>query len=267
MGITGKGVKIAIIDSPLNTGHSEFKNNLVHYETISKSNSPASFHGAAVASIATGKQSGIAPDADLVYFGAQFAQKQTVYDSLKKVLEMNEKLPDNEKIQVLSMSNGFFGNDIETAQIKELVKKLSDSGVLVLSSDMMKTQGLPFGTLNKIDPMGDPDDFNNYIGTQDGITSDFENPERTLYVNAGDRTVATATNNKSFRHDSASSTSWTLPYIAGVYACAKQVNPKITKEEFWDKAQKTGVPTFDENNTRIGTIIDASALMKCLSEN
>ena len=34
--------------------------------------------------------------------------------------------------------------------------------------------------------------------------------------------------------------SWSIPYLAGTYALAAQVNPDITLEEFWDAALKTG---------------------------
>lgn len=71
-GITGKGVKIAIIDQPLGK-HKEYSQNLIHHESINCEEvgwTGASMHGAAVASIAVGKETGVAPDADLVYFSA-----------------------------------------------------------------------------------------------------------------------------------------------------------------------------------------------------
>jgi subtilisin family serine protease len=48
MGITGKGITVAIIDQPLNTEHIEIKNNIVHYESAGyPEHREAEFHGTA----------------------------------------------------------------------------------------------------------------------------------------------------------------------------------------------------------------------------
>ena len=71
MGITGKGLTIAIIDKPLNTEHVEIKDNIVHYESIGfPENATADYHGNAVSSLLAGKTVGVAPDAQIVYFAA-----------------------------------------------------------------------------------------------------------------------------------------------------------------------------------------------------
>lgn len=68
IGITGKGVGLAIIDQRLLVDHCEYKNQLRMYEEIHVAKgSGASMHGAAVASIAVGKTIGVAPDADLYF--------------------------------------------------------------------------------------------------------------------------------------------------------------------------------------------------------
>ena len=96
LGLTGKGMSIAIIDTPL-SDHQEYHDNLVYYEEFDfhenreiyeniRSNfyphtptyeenertmggSKGDMHGAAVASIAVDKTCGVAPDAKLYYFG------------------------------------------------------------------------------------------------------------------------------------------------------------------------------------------------------
>jgi subtilisin family serine protease len=66
LGITGRGVGIAIIDEPLLVGHQEYADRLQLYEEIDIGPTSASeMHGPAVASIAVGKTVGAAPDADL----------------------------------------------------------------------------------------------------------------------------------------------------------------------------------------------------------
>lgn len=66
-GYDGTGVGIAIIDNTLLGDHLEIKNNLKFYKSYSNENEIASMHGIAMASIAVGKNVGVAPNADLYY--------------------------------------------------------------------------------------------------------------------------------------------------------------------------------------------------------
>ena len=76
MGITGKGITVAIIDQPLNTEHIEIKDNIVHYESAGyPEHIEAQFHGTAVSSLLAGKTVGVAPDAKIVYFAANNTKK------------------------------------------------------------------------------------------------------------------------------------------------------------------------------------------------
>lgn len=89
MGITGKGITVAIIDQPLNTEHSEIKDNIIHYESNGyPEHLEAQFHGTAVSSLLAGKTVGVAPDAKIVYFAANATKiKRTLADeNFQKVL-------------------------------------------------------------------------------------------------------------------------------------------------------------------------------------
>lgn len=72
-GLTGKGVNIAIIDQPLGM-HQEYADNIIgQVHDINSEEmgwNEASMHGAAVTSIAVGENTGVAPDAGLVYYSA-----------------------------------------------------------------------------------------------------------------------------------------------------------------------------------------------------
>lgn len=54
------------------------------------------------------------------------------------------------------------------------------------------------------------------------------------------RTIAAPTGYFDYTHDGRAGCSWTTPWLAEVYLLAKQVNPKITPEHFWETALKTG---------------------------
>jgi len=111
-GIAGAGVGIGIIDNVFYALHSEYKDNLRWYEEI---NSFAwhvnpEFHGSAVTSIALGKRCGVAPDADLYYIGLNgilFAGLSTGHSigyAINRLVSINEKLPQDRKIRVISIS-------------------------------------------------------------------------------------------------------------------------------------------------------------------
>ncbi|MFA5835413.1 MAG: hypothetical protein WC837_00520 [Bellilinea sp.] len=61
--------------------------------------------------------------------------------------------------------------------------------------------------------------------------------------------------------------SWSIPYIAGVYALVAQVKPAITPEEFWRLALQTG-QTIELNHKgeiySLRSILDPVALMAAL---
>ena len=67
-GITGDGVGIAIIDQGLYSSHEQYKDNLMLYENFHCIDGQiATMHGSALASIAVGKDVGVAPGAKLYY--------------------------------------------------------------------------------------------------------------------------------------------------------------------------------------------------------
>jgi hypothetical protein len=55
-----------------------------------------------------------------------------------------------------------------------------------------------------------------------------------------------------------------MPYLAGVYALAAQMNPAITPDRFWALAMKTSRTTAFQHGERaytLGPIIDPVALI------
>jgi hypothetical protein len=61
--------------------------------------------------------------------------------------------------------------------------------------------------------------------------------------------------------------SWSIPYLAGTYALAVQVDPNITPDEFWEAALKTGraihiLHVGKEYELRV--ILDPQALIETL---
>ena len=246
MGYTGKGVSYAIIDSGTldkdGNQHQDIKFKEYHVsEYADKKVDINHYHGRAVSYIAQE----IAPDADCYYYAQQNGEGMDapVLDNLKQILEKNKTLPEDKKIRFVSMSMPLYGGE----ESKKVVSELDKQGVWVFYSGCPEDDSK--GYLNKKDPMGDPNDFNNYqimtggaavIVTPDGKENKFVDPTgKTLFYNSGDRTVPDSSSDVAYRHDSRASQSWTVPVIAGYYTLACQADPSMTKEKFLALAEQT----------------------------
>lgn len=254
-GITGKGVGIAIIDQTLLVDHVEYKDRIKLYEENEESGKDtAVMHGPAVASIAVGKTVGVAPEADLYYIAGDFGtvnNNNFEYDfsllakNIDRILEVNNDLPEENKIRVISISVGWDESQKGYEEITEAVNRAKEAGVFVVSSSLEETFGYRFHGLGKY-PKSDADSLESYK------TGSWwqDNAERILGIYAVDAPCLFAP--MDFRCTAAPNGvndyvvycnggwSWTIPYIAGVYALACQVKPDITYDEFWNIALETG---------------------------
>jgi len=291
LGITGKGVGIAIIDKNLLVDHVEYKDQLRMYEEIHISKlggmqaMQAQMHGPAVASIAVGKTVGVAPEADLYYISSSnesrfsniyyFLFKKIKYltpkwyvKSIYRILEINKKLPQDKKIRVISISWNCDRKDFLQA-----VKDADKEGVFVISCAIQKTHNLRFNGLGK-ESLKNPDDINSFSPGLWWAKSFYTNPDEfkidsTLMVPMDSRCTASQSGNNSYVFYINGGWSWSVPYIAGLYALACQVNQGITPKEFWNKALETGdVIEIEKNNKKykLGKIVNPVKLMESLKQ-
>ena len=253
-GITGKGVTVAIIDWPLYTDHQETKDNFIHYEELDwdKRKFDYEFHGIAMASIICGKTVGVAPGVNLAYFapnitkgteGETPAGNGNTYISndiaaLRKILEMNKKLPKDKKISAVSISRGWYQKSNLYPEFKKVVNELIDSGVMVLHVGTWAYDNLKGYVLLDREPNSDPDNVSSYsIG----------HPGGNLAIPNGGRTIAGNQATDNYRYDGKrqGGSSDSVAYTVGVYALAKQVYPDLMPKEFFDIVLKTG---YNVNN-------------------
>lgn len=267
LGYTGSGINVAIIDSPILTEHSEIKSSLVsYYQDYSEFNEYAFFHGQAVSGILVGDETGIAKDADLYYFAVNTQTTDKRLSALRKILEHNATCNPDEKIQVVSLSWGINKGGDGYEEYRDLLKELYNSGVFVATADFNMLDETLFGTkmnygaLVKKDQTVDSDDFSNYTAMYNFHGA----PQEILLVPCGDRTVASCLGNEKYRHDSAASTSWSTPALAGIYAsvlqCAVKNNVELSPAIFWQYALETGVEIKDDSGRLMGKAINAEAL-------
>ena len=260
-GITGKGITIAIIDNKLFTEHPEYKDNIVHYENIGFPDVfPSMFHGSATASILCGKTVGVAPDVKLVYFAsspAKYIKESDTWEMdnlhendikvLKKIYDMNARLPKDKRISAVSISRGEYHNSKNLPAFKEAVNKLIESGVMVLPVNSFDVyDDVNFAILyRKTD--SNPDDVQSYTISHSGCMFDTGD---CLLAPAGGRTMANSGGVDSYIYYGMNGGfSWAAPYIVGVYALAKQVYPNLQPKQFFEVAKKTG---FVVSSTQAG---------------
>jgi len=289
-GITGKGIGIAIIDGAILTEHEEYKDSLKHYEIIHDPYEFADYHGVAVASIATGKTVGVAPDADLYYFAAitgeeidgKFERNDTWFaQGIRRVIELNTILPPDRKIRVISISNGISQDDVKIAKA---IKEAQEEGIFVVTNPyfMLETLGYYFDGLDR-KPLKDPDDPNSYEPGLRWADEYYKNEylrnrekysgkdvNQMLLTPMDSKSVASPVGIDDYDFYRGGGPSWSIPYIAGIYALACQVKPEITPEEFWTIALNTGDTieiTHNSYNLSLGKIVNPNRLIDTLSSH
>ncbi len=286
-GITGRGVGIAIIDQPLLVDHTEYANQMRLYEEINvETRTDAQMHGTAVASIAVGKTTGVAPEADLYYIGAwtgdwggpeRFTYNFVYYaQAIHRILELNAQLPADRKIRVIALQTGWDPEQKGYAEISAAVDEAKAAGLFVVSSSLEKTFGFRFHGLGR-SPLADPNQVASYepglfwsskYYATDPRASDFY--ANRLLIPMDSRATASFCGTDDYAFYRQGGWSWAIPYIAGLYALAVQVRPSTTPDEFWNAALATGKDidlTHDGTVFRFGKIVDPPALIARLQRS
>jgi hypothetical protein len=275
-GISGKNIGIAIIDQSLLVDHQEYSSQIRLYEETEDVQGGYSMHGPAVASIAVGKTVGVAPEADL-YFIATNMCSQGTYESndfaclaksVLRIIEINRQLPSDRKIRVLSISVGWGSPSKGYAEITAAVQKAKDAGIFIVCSSESDIYGLQFQAMGRV-PLADPNKFESY---EPGIfwAKDFfqgYSLKNTLLVPMDSRTTASPTGVNDYVFYREGGWSWSIPYIAGVYALAAQVKPDISPDVFWSTALQTGRTieiSHEGKQYSFGVILDPVALIHTL---
>jgi hypothetical protein len=267
-GITGKKIGIAIIDQRLLVNHQEYSSQLRLYEETKDVNGEAEMHGAAVASIAVGKTVGVAPDADLYFIANNYCNRgdfACLAKSVRRIIEINAQLPFDRKIRVLSMSIGWGPESPGYDEIQSAVQDARNAGIFIICSSESQIYGFNFQGLGRA-PLSDPNDFNSYEPGSWWAGDFFKGyySSNTLLIPMDSRTTASPSGVGEYVFYREGGWSWSIPYIAGVYALAAQVKPDITPDVFWSAALSTGrtIQIRHEGKTySFGVILDPVALI------
>lgn len=268
-GTTGKGVGLAIIDQGLLVDHVEYKDQLRMYEEIHNGDKIAQMHGPAVASIAVGKSVGVAPDADLYYiastFGTYDGKGGFEYDltwiarCIERIVEVNKMLAQDRKIRVISISLGIAGGQwYGTEQALAAIEAAEKEGIYTVYVGSDKYWGMGR------EPLEDPGEFSSY--GKGLFWRNRKMNETILLIPMDSRCTASPTGVNDYVFYREGGMSWSVPYVAGLYALACQVKPDITPDIFWEAAEATGVNMYEDNSEIdiVGKIINPVALIESL---
>lgn len=128
-------------------------------------------------------------------------------------------------------------------EINEAVNRAKSEGILVLSTVTEKYYGIKLLGLER-NPLNNADIMTSY---EPGLLQDWYfdrpddfNPQKTIWVPMDSRCTANFTGNEDYVFYRSGGLSWSVPYLAGLYALCCQVKPDITPEQFLTEIIATG---------------------------
>lgn len=265
-GITGKKIGIAIIDQALLVDHIEYREQLRSYEEMHwySGNAMAEMHGPMVASIAVGKNVGVAPDADLYFIACRMGEWNAdgkftydlayVADAIERIMQINHKLADNCKIRVISISLQLNPGTLNYEMARNSIEKAKAEGIITLF-----VISHPYYGLGR-EPLEDP----NLVGSFGaGLFWKDRNKidSSRLLVPMDSRATASPTGNADYVFYRKGGLSKTVPYLAGLFALACQFKPDIEFGEFWTLLEKNSVP-IEQNGRVVGKAVNPLCILE-----
>ena len=278
-GVTGRGVSIAIVDQGLLLEHQEYAGRIMSYELLHNFvGEGASMHGPAVASIAVGSTCGVAPGAKVYYIASTFGtfskegftgDLSYMAQAIRRVLAINELLPEGEKIRAISISKGFELEEKGGRQVFDAIEEAKAAQVLVVTTSLEHNYGVELWGLGR-SAAADPENpasytvgsfFSQYFMDTNGKLNGLP----TLFVPMDARSVASFSAADSYAYYSTGGLSWTVPWLAGMYALCLQENQTLAPERFLQLALETGrVNTVELGGKTytLGMVIDPERLVE-----
>lgn len=270
-GIDGRGVVVAIIDQGLDTDHPEYKDSLLDYKTLGNINlEPISMHGPAVASLLVGKDCGVAPGAKLIYRASPGGDLSLFAQNLQDLIKTNQSRTDEERIRVVSCSIGYTAGKPGLTEWQEALRQAKDNGLIVIDAGGSQIE-VNFTGGGSLEDKDDPESYSAWLyqdaadiladndvakillrlraersDLKDVADEDLktkitsllqERQEQRLkspevLVPSDHRTMASSWSEKNqYMHQGRGGISWSVPYLAGVFALALQIKPDLKQAE------------------------------------
>ncbi|MHC4604504.1 MAG: M56 family metallopeptidase [Planctomycetota bacterium] len=239
-GVTGKGVNVAIIDQPVYLVHPEFAGKIVAYHDTGCETNESSMHGPLVTSLLVGTNCGTAPDARVYYAAAPSWKADAAYyaKGLDWIIAQNEKLPQEEKIRVVSVSASPNQSSWANRQMWDRACARAEAdGIMVLDCTDDSHRGF-IGrcwydarypeSVARCNPWAPPN--TEFRFNPGGIG---------ILVPSSPRTAAEDGDVPGYQYAGRGGLSRAIPYCAGVLAMGWQVNPELPPEQMRELLYKS----------------------------
>ena len=265
-GITGEGVRVAIIDQNLLLDHPEFAGKIEdYYDTgCDQPADSGSMHAPGVTSLLVGESIGVAPGATVYFAAAPSWNGDSAYyaDGLNWIVEQNEKLPEGEKIRVVSVSaapSGEWSPFTENLEMyDQAVEAAQAAGIVVLDCRTGEETGFIASAFFDPTAREDPTACTGGWPSNPMTVSSSE-----IGVPCSYRTVAEEywEGETSYQYDGSGGLSWGIPYAAGVLALGWQVAPELDGETMLQLLKDSCATAHDGSR-----IIDPAAFIEAVRE-
>lgn len=265
-GITGEGVRVAIIDQNLLLDHPEFAGKIEdYYDTgCDQPADSGSMHAPGVTSLLVGESIGVAPGATVYFAAAPSWNGDSAYyaDGLNWIVEQNEKLPEGEKIRVVSVSAAPSGEWSPFTKNLEMydqaVEAAQAAGIVVLDCRTGEETGFIASAFFDPTAREDPTACTGGWPSNPMTVSSSE-----IGVPCSYRTVAEEywEGEISYQYDGSGGQSWGIPYAAGVLALGWQVAPELDGETMLQLLKDSCATAHDGSR-----IIDPAAFIEAVRE-
>lgn len=248
MGITGEGINIAIIDQDFDETHDEINGAIKEHISLND-REKNNFHGLCVSSNLVGKNFGVAPKSNVIFYGFQPYNKETIRDASISALEnIYKRNLNGEGIRLVSIS-GYLHT--ESPKFEDIKQKLASQNCYIIDSP---TFGQFFTSINLRQNNGTKN--YNYSNWQLEYLGGFKKKIAIPYT--GVTPLVNSTSDYTIGGDV--TYSWVIPRLTGIIALCMQLKPDMTLDEFGKIALDTKYTTEDGKN-----IINPSGIVKTLS--
>ncbi len=239
-GITGKGVRAAIIDFSFLWEHEEYRDKvkkfcLANGKSLDTVGKPAT-HGTATASLLVGERSGTAPGASLYFWGLESSKDHTdEAAAIEQIMAFNKDKKLADRIRIVSISSGLNTTYKNHEKFEEALKLAKKNGLtVVLVNRQIGGINCPLYKYRN-----NPANYKIMYYFQ-GYEKEL--PGGMIYVPSDNRTTASEQDEKEYSFWGNGGLSWAIPYLAGVIALGYQVNPDLETDEVFQYIRDTGTP-------------------------
>jgi Subtilase family len=269
-GITGQGVAVAIIDKNINPEHQEISAR-IHYNSVKnglakKFQYKKHFHGIGCASILCGKECGVAPGAELYYFGVPDDTRNfhNYCLAMEMLIDVNDALPEGRKIRAVSISDGSIDRkDKElSAKWEQALKRTEENNIAVIYPELQTTLAiftcggsLPFADKNNPDSYEYSDWVKDWVKERGG---DFR---QKLILPSDFRATANNKDDSTFAYRGTGGFSWSVPYLTGLAALAWGIDPELSIDDIYALLKQTKTV-----NSMGNSVVNPEGFIKVVSQ-